>query len=536
MSTDVDRTRDARNVTGFSDLKLTDYLEIASRRRWWLILSTIGCVVAAIAVAYRLPNLYRAETVILVNSAEVPDKYVPTLVTADIAARLATLQQQVLSPTRLKTMFETEHAYLDPTNLRTEQEIVRSLQKSIVVEVVNPGGKMGAFRIAYTGKNRGGVARIANELAQMFIEANLQSREEQTKGTADFLESQLQGTKRELDEKDAQLRAIKSQNILDLPESKPYHMEALANLRAQVQTIQDKIGQDQREKSVLESMLASGGGAAPTVDVDSGEGTQQSSPYQAQIRKLEARLSELRGRYGPSHPDVRRVRDELNKMKAKAAEDTQGKAAPAVDQKPALQTGETQMRRNPVLEAQIANLDEDIKQQTKLLAPLQERMDFHTAKLQQEPVFEQQIARLQQDYEILKTQYTQLLEKEKAAEISHALEVRQKGEHFEVLDAAVTPDKPAAPNRPLIVIGGLFFGVFAGCCLMALREMNDETVRTEAEAARILGRPVLVGVPQMISAQERNRRRWVATGLVIGTVTGAIVVGLGLSIIAGGLL
>jgi polysaccharide biosynthesis transport protein len=535
MPTEVDRPEDGRTISALNDLKLGAYLEIASRRRWWLILSTIGCVVAAVVVAYRLPNLYKAETVILVNSAEVPDKYVPTLVTADIAARLATLQQQVLSPTRLKKMVETERAYLDPGNLRTEEEVVRSLQKSIVVEVVNPGGKMGAFRIAYTGKKREGVARIANELAQMFIQTNLQSREDQTKETADFLESQLQDTKRQLDEKDAQLRAIKSQNILDLPESKPYHMEALANLRTQLQTIQDKIAQDLREKSVLESMLASGGGAAPTVDTDSGgEGAPQ-SPYQAQIQKLEARLSELRGRYGPGHPDVRRVRDELNKLKAKAAEEPQSNATPTVDQKPALQTAETQKRRNPVLEAQIENLDEEIKQQTKLLGPLQERMEFHTTKLQQEPVFEQQIARLQQDYEILKTQYTQLLEKEKAAEISHALEVRQKGEHFEILDAAVTPDKPAAPNRLLIGIGGLFLGVFAGCCLVALRETNDESVRTEAEAALILGRAVLVGVPKMISTQERNRRRWVATGLVIGTVAGAVIVGLGLSVVAGGL-
>lgn len=526
---------DPRDFSALSELKLGAYLEIAWRRRWWLILSTIGCVVAVGVLAYRLPNLYRAETVILVNSAEVPDKYVPTLVTADIAARLATLQQQVLSPTRLKKLVETDGVYLDPTHPRTEEEIVRSLQKAIVVEVVNPGGKMGAFRIAYTGKRREAVARIANQLAQMFIETNLQSREDQTKGTADFLETQLQETKHELDEKDAELRAIKSKNILDLPESKPYHMEALANLHTQVQAIQDKIAQDRREKDVLESLLASGGGAAPTVDVDEAGGGTPLSPYQAQIQKVEARLAELRGRYGPRHPDVRRVQDELGKLKAKAATDPQVNSAPAIDQKPALQSTQTQKHRNPVLEAQIEKLNDDIKDQTKLLAPLQERIEFHTAKLQQVPVFEQQIARLQQDYDILKTQYTQLLEKEKAAEISHALEVRQKGEHFEILDAAVTPDKPASPNRALISLGGLFMGIFLGCCLAAVTEANDESVRTEAESARILGRPVLAGVPRLVTLQERNRGRWTATGLVAGTVLGAIVLGFGLSVVAGGL-
>src|SRR6266403_804702 len=158
-------------------MKLGSYLEIAYRRRWWVILSSIGLFIASTVLAYRLPNTYRAETVILVNSAEVPDKYVPTIVTADIAGRLTTLQQQVLSPTRLKKLVEAEGLYPDPNGKATEEEVINSVQKSIVVEAVNPGpGKTGAFRIAYSGRKRHQVAPIANSLAQMFIEENLRVR------------------------------------------------------------------------------------------------------------------------------------------------------------------------------------------------------------------------------------------------------------------------------------------------------------------------------------------------------------------------
>ncbi len=523
-----------RNGDLLTEMKLGSYLEIAYRRRWWVILSSIGLFIASTVLAYRLPNTYRAETVILVNSAEVPDKYVPTIVTADIAGRLTTLQQQVLSPTRLKKLVEAEGLYPDPKGKRTEEEVIRSVQKSIVVETVNPGaGKMGAFRIAYSGRKQSDVARIANDLAQLFIDTNLQAREDQTQGTAEFLMSQLQETKSQLDEKDVQLRAIKSQNILDLPESKPYHMEALANLRAQAQNIQDKINQDQREKSMLESMLVTGGGAAPTVDVDSGAENTPTSPYQAQMQKLEARLAELRTRYGPSHPDVRKVQNELTRLKNKAQNDPQSAAEPAVQQKPAVLDSVT--HRNPVLESQIEKLNEEIKEQEKLLQPLQQRMDFHTGKLQQVPEFEQRIARLQQDYDILRTQYTGLLEKEKAAEISHALEVRQKGERFEVLDSAITPDKPSSPNRILISLAGLIGGVFLGLALAAVAEVNDEAVQTESEAAEILRTPILAGVPWIISGKETTRRRLQAVGMVAGTVAGAAALGLFLSIVAGGL-
>jgi len=372
------------------------------------------------------------------------------------------------------------------------------------------------------------VARMANALALLFIDENVRARVDQTEDTAQFLEEQLQETKRQLDEKDSELRTIQSHNILEMPESKQYHMEALANLRAQLQTIHDKIDQDQREKSMLESVILAGNGA-PTVDVDglptAGNG---GAGYQSELQKLEAKLAQLKSRYGPSHPDVRKTQAEIERLQAKAAsEGTQAEqhvevATPAP----------VQRKRNPVLEAQIEKLNEDIQSQTAMLKPLQDRMQSHESMLEQMPVFEAQIARVKSDFEILKTQYTSLLEKEKAAEISHALEVHQKGERFEVLDPAIPPQKPAAPDRVLFSVGGLVGGILLGIGLAALAEMNDESVRTEIEAARILGKPVLSGIPEILAAREASIRRLKALGMVVGTSVGGVAAGFLLSVVS----
>ena len=518
-------------------MDIGEYLGIARRRKWYIILTALGMFVATAVCVSRLPDVYRAETVILVDSAQVPDKYVPTISTGDIAGRLTTLQQQVLSPTRLKKLVEAQKLYPEPTGKRTEEQVIHSVQKSIVVEVVNPGaGKMSAFRIAYSGRQRTEVARIANELAQMFIEENLNSRIDQTKDTAQFLEDQLQETKKELDDKDAQLRAIKTRNLDELPESKPYHLESLANLRTQLQTIQNKIQQDQQQRNVLQSMLLSGADA-PTVEVGdglTGGGTAQ-NPNQTEIQKLQTRLAELKVRYGPGHPDVRKLQNEINRLIEKSAAD-QNNAPAAVQPEVTVHTNTNQKHRNPVLEAQIESLDEEIQAQTKLLPPIEQQMSFHEAKLQQMPVFEQEIARLQQDTDILKAQYTRLLDQEKAAEISHALEVRQKGEKFEILDAAVTPSGPSAPNRKLISIAGLLGGLLAGIALAAAAEMNDESVRTEEEASRIIGKAVISGIPRIVSSEERRQWRLRAVGMLGATVVGSVAIGLLLGVISGGLL
>lgn len=512
----------------FSELKLSDYLEIARRRKWCIILSVLGMLIISTVVAYRLKNVYRAETVILVDSSQVPGNIVPTMITTDLAARLTTLQQQLLSPSRLKKLVEAEGLYPDPTGTKSEDEVIRSVQNSITVDVTNPGGKMSAFRIAYSNKKQDEVARMANHLAQMFTEENLRVREAQTSGTAQFLEEQMTETKKELDETNTQLRAIKSQNIFDLPDAKPYHMEALSTLRGQVQVIQDKIKQDQRDKAILQSMMLSGG-AAPTVDADSGEGTGGMSTDQAQVIKLEAKLSELRTRYGPAHPEVRRAQREIDQLKKKIASSP---AESVVNQKPAIQP-DNASPRNPVLQAQIAKLDDDIAEQTRLLPPLQARMEFHTGKLAEEPVFEQKISRLQEDYDSLKKEYASLVEKKQAADMSYALEVRQKAEKFVVLDAAQTPLKPAAPNRPVISFVGLMVGLLVGVALAVGIDISDESVRSETEAARLLARPVLSGIPKMVSLEDRRSLQLRAAGMLAGTVVASFAIGLLVSLVVG---
>lgn len=516
-------------------LQLRMYWEIAVRRKSWILLSVIGLFVFAAVFASRLPNIYRAETVIQVDSAQVTTPIVTPINNGDIAGRLATLQQQVLSPSRLKKLVEAEGLYPEKSGKKTEDQVIHSVQKAIVVDVGAPGaGKLSTFRIAYSSPRRTEVARIANHLAQMFIDENVAARITSAEDTTKFLQDQMDDTKHQLDQKDADLGAIKSRNILELPESRPYHMEALANLRTQVQAIQDKLQQDQREKGVLQSMLMSGDDA-PTVDVGSGGGTGGAiNPYDAQISKLESKLSELRTRYGPGHPDVRRTVDELNRLKARAAAEAKDNPTATTEvQVPAVQI--QKKRHNPVLEAQISNLDQSIQDETRSLQPLQTQMEMHESKLEQIPAFEQQIARLQQDDDALKAQYAGLREKKETAEISYALEVHQQGEKFEVLDPAVTPLQPASPNRVLISLAGLFGGLFAGIALAAAAETNDESVRSENEASRIFGKPILSGIPQIVSVGEKRAWRARAVGVVVGTVVGSGTAGVLLSIVARGL-
>lgn len=511
-------------------LQLRQYLSIG-RRRWLAIfLPAVAIFIVTTIIALHLPNIYRAETSIMVDPQQVPNTYVASTVTSSISDRLSTIQQQVLSPSRLQKVIDATGLYFDQKGRRSQEEIIRMMQNSISVEVAG-GGERGTstFRIAFRGANRNEVAPVANQIAAMFINENLKVREKQSEGTAEFLDHELQETKKELEKKEAEVQSVKAKNIMDLPDSKQYHLEVLGNLRAQLQSSMDRASREQQEKVYLQSAMIS---SHPTIDLDSGSGAS-GPPRQSEAQRLEARLSELQARYGPNHPDVRRAKKELEDVKKKEAAEA---AKTSQTQQGGISISQEELaaeaRKNPVIEARLSKLNDDIQEQTKLQAQVQQQIDFHVSKLQQIPVFEQQMGGLMRDYDTLRAHYVSLLDKKLSAEMASALESREKAERFVVLDPATTPTKPFYPNRPLICLAGLFMGLLGGVAIAAALEMSDESVRSEVEAARIAGRPVLAGIPELLSREQQRLQQFRIFGAISATVAGSLVLGLVLSKVA----
>ncbi len=497
----------------FGSLNLGEYWEIARRRKWWILLPGVALFCCVTIVALRLPNLYRAVTVILVDPQQVPSNYVVPTVTAPITDRLSTIQEQVLSPSRLSHLINTMGLYPELRGKVSDQDLVRRMQQSISVEIVS-GSRQSAFRVGFQDKNPREVADVANQLAAMFIQENLNARARASAGATDFIETELAETKRKLDEKESELSAIRSKYVLDLPESKQFHLENLASLRNQLQASEDRTRSAQQQKVLLQSMAETGANA-PTIDLDQLGNTALTSPYQGEIQKLDANLSALRARYGPNYPEVRKAEKQLNDLKAKAAEEAKNNPVQP-DTLPAYST--QRRRKNPVIDAQVNRLDQEIAEQTKLPGQLQERINFHMSKLEQVPVFEQRIGSLMRDYDSLRHHYTGLEDKRLSAEMAEALETRQKGERFIILDPAVVPEKPFGPNRLLISLAALFGGLAGGLALAVIVEIGDESVRSETEAARILGKPVLAGIPFIVTPQQEWRDGFIAVVRLVGTI------------------
>jgi len=503
--------------------QIREYLDLARRRKLWIILLTLGISVCICVIALRLPSFYRAETVILVDPQKVPDSVVPTSVSGTVADRLSTIRQEVMSPTQLGLLTKEMNLYPELREKVSDQELVSRMQKSTSIEVVDSGGqRLSAFRIAFTDTDRNQVARVANRLASLFIERNLKARQQHFNGTSQFLEAELQETKHQLEEKEHLLQDVKSRYIMDLPESKQYHLEAMNTLRDQLRNSQDQVNRDRQTKVYMQS-VAGMSTQTQTIDLDQ-QMIATKSPYQTQMQKLEKQLKDMQVRYGPNYPDIRKLRDQIIQLKAKA----ESEQTETVTPDPQLSTP-AHKAHNPVVEAEVNKLDQDIEDQSKIQAELDKQIQYHAGKLQQVPVFEQQIAGLMRDYDTIRNHYNQLQAKKLDAVMAGELETHQAGERFEVLDPAVPPDRPAGPKRGIMMIGGLFFGLLCGIGVAFLIEVTDESVRHEREAAQIFGKPVLAAIPKITSDEEYASALWRIASLTTGTAVAAVAFGLVIS-------
>ncbi|MCC6536715.1 MAG: hypothetical protein IT162_04145 [Bryobacterales bacterium] len=526
--------------------------------RKWLVAGVFAVVsLGTFTYTHFLPNVYSSETVILVDPQKVPEAYVKSTVTGDVRNRLGTLSQQILSVTRLQKIVETLNLYPEQRKTMAREDVITQMRRQITVDVLSDFGAsqdLQAFRISFSGSEPRQVAQVANQLASLFIEENLRAREQKATGTTEFLENRLIETRKQLEEQEARLRDFRLRHIGAMPEQEATSLQIMGQLQAQMQTQNEALARAEQQKSYLQSLMVSQ--SAPVVDLDMADTVQRpkppgapagpvaGAPRQTSLQQMQEKLAALRSRYSDDHPDIRKLRYQIQLEEKKSASASgpavvaaaqpvtpasAAEAPPPTSTVSAARPAPVPPSRyvNPVLESQLRTVETEIARHHEERQRLGKQIAGYQAKLESIPLHEQQIASLQRDYEISKTHYKQLLEKELGAQTATQLELRQKGEKFTVLDPAQPAERPIRPNRPLLNAAGAVAGLGLGLLLALITELMGLTVTSAEQITATFGVPVLEVVPVIRTRADAllSRRRYIVAGASAGLagLVGAIV-------------
>lgn len=514
---------------------------------------------AAFGIVSTLPSIYSAEALILVDSQKIPERYVSSTVSIDVQDRLATITQQILSGTQLEKLLDEFNLYSNERKLRFREEKIMMLRRSLAVRLEKgwSGNHPGAFRVSFEGPDQVQVAKVANRVAQLFIQENVKTREGQAAGTSEFIEAQLQEAKQRLDDLEATVSRYKVMHNGELPQQENTLIGTLGRLQVQLEANRDAMNRGEQSIVLLDNTLSMAEATAAAY-AQSIVQTQAASRAQAQAQMMTAALNakvsdyqkpaapirdsaealrsqiaELKTKYSDEHPDIRRLEVKLEKLEKeeavervaleRAAQEAAQQRALA-EKKPAQAAVKTQV----AVPAIPQGLDVEALKIRERITSVKAQISFAKAELQKRkadqeiilrdiaayqgrvdklPIREQEMAKVNRDYEISKGNYKSLLEKKLAADMASDMERRQKSERFTLADEARIPYLPSRPNRPMLEGGGCLFGLALGVLLALALELRKDTILGEWELPA--GVTVLGTLPSInISVKSSHERFW----------------------------
>jgi polysaccharide chain length determinant protein (PEP-CTERM system associated) len=471
-----------------------DYVSVLRRRKRWLIWPVVAATVAGALLAVYLPREYLSRAVVGVAGPTVsPELAKAAPIGRD--ERIRAVSQQLLSRNVLERVVRDEGLAASEADL---EEAIAGLRLRIrpvtVPESIAPsdsGARLDMFVVSYLDRTPHDAQRVANRLAEVFVEDTSRTRELRAEDTSEFLTSQLRAAEARLAELEDRLSGAKRANMGRLPEQTSANLQTLNGLRQQLAATDTALKSEQDRLSMIERQIdgmRQGLDGLPLV-----RGGEVPSTALGRVRLLERQLADARMVYTEKHPEIGRLDEELKQ--ARAAADAE-RSRPAADRLAVLQNDPAY--RQLLADQEMARLRvRDLQR-----AESQARRDIaaYQARVESAPLVEQQMASLQREYDLQKQQYTDLVGRRQAAGLAEDLERRRVGERFKVFTKASWPARPYRPNPWRVFAMSVMAGICLGGVAAMGREFMDRSVHDVRALQQAYDVPILGEVSRIRAA------------------------------------
>jgi polysaccharide chain length determinant protein (PEP-CTERM system associated) len=473
-----------------------DILAILRRRKWDIALPALLVFGLALALALLLPRSYTATTTILIEEQEIPREYVATNITSFADQRLQSINQRIMSTPKLIEVINRFRLYEELKDRKTVDEIVGKIREdikfnTISADVIDPrSGRPAqatiAFSVGYEGKHPETVQKVAAELASLYLEENIRTRERQSSETSKFLEDEMKDVKAKMEGLDGRIAAYKQRNLESLPELAQLNQQAVDQVGRDLDRANEQLRALKERESYLAQQLAS-------VPPDTADQEKET------LKSLKSQLVELKSRYSDEYPDVIKTKAAVKDL------ETRLKASGRL--------GEGTRPDNPAyiqLSSELAGVRSEIDSVKRQIGRLEDKRGVFRQRIEASPRVEEGYRTLVVERNNLQAKYDELTRKSMDAQVAHGLEREQLGERFTIVEAARLPERPSSPNVPAILLSGLVVGRGRGGGYAALKEASDQTAHTLGGLAAALPYPALVAIPEILTpsdvAREKQRR------------------------------
>lgn len=543
-----------------------DVKGIIRRRKRIFVSFFVLVFCTCLVVAFVLPSIYESQVMIAVENQEIPEEYVKSTVTGYINERLENLERKILSYPRLLEIINTNELYPD---LKSPGEMVAQMRKNITLRTIDvsyrnkrsggSGKATIAFTLAYQHKIPEKAKQITDILSNLYVEEDQRAREKQAGTTTLFLEKELEDLRGQVKINEEKISRFKAANIDQLPGSTGIFQQTVFRLEQDIDKIDTRIRTLQEKIVYLKSQIAN---IDPMVPILTDTGKVASNPnnrlkylrlqliqmqsnlsekhpdiirLKGEIEKLESqvgqkdtslehlnrltivenKIAELKSKYGTKHPDVVKLSKEADLLTRLIAQQQLSENSTGTIDEQSDNPGYMNIRAQIIVaESEINGLREERKKTST-------KFEDYQKKLEMAPFIDEEYNSLTLDYENAKKKFNEVSNKLHSARIAQEMNVSEGGARFRIDYPANLPQKPAAPNRLLIIFMGFVLGIGGAVLLAALMEGLDSSVKATDELESITGIPVLATV-SFVDSPVKRRLRLVKRLMAITTILAII--------------
>lgn len=477
-----------------TQVTVRDYLFILFHRKKYFLLPALIVFFTASIGSFFLPKYYSSSVIVLVQEEKIINPLVPqpTYVSAgplNLVEQLKTLTEQILNYPQLIMVVKELGLDKKVTNPLELEKLIFSIRKKTDVRLRSPE----VFEIMYEDKDPWLSQQLVNTLVKSFIAYNAKKQEILALTGVNFAESQAEIYRQKLEESEKALYEYKKRFPLQTPgKETDLNISLLINYQTSLTNTQLALQETEEKLKDLKNQLT---GQKPVMLSDELlnsnpiinslnkqlqdaqlqlDNLMQNDPAAAQILDLELRIDDLRRRLGE---ETERVVDS--------------------------QTPQTAPLFYKQLEQKHTDLKMTVDDLRKREEELKKLVAGYEVRISSLPEQDQIYAQLLRDSRVNNNIYEMLRLKVEENRLN-AVEIKQKGTRYEIIEEGRLPLKPSKPQKLVISIVALFLGILTGLGCVFLIELGDHSFRNVEDARRYLNIPMVGATMKILTQQEYN--------------------------------
>ena len=352
--------------------------------------------------------------------------------------------------------------------------------------------------------------RVTDAFGSQFISEALAAKERESREAYEFIDKQVQAYHRKLTDAENNLQEYRSRNADAQPGSATDVNTRITALRTQVeQTRMALLEQESRESSIASQL--SGESAVTSVQT-------RETLYRTRLIELQAELDRLLLTYTERHPDVMRIRHQMEDMQRQI---DQERSRPATARSA---TGSEDSQLNPLyqeLRSQLAQSRREVAATRSRMGVAESLLNTELDRSRRIAASESVLAELTRDYEVNREIYQDLLRRRENARVSMGLDQENRGLTLRVQDPAIMPLRPSGLRLMHIAAAGLLAAIAVPLGLLWLLVRFDPRIRSPQLIETRSRQPLLAVIPGYPSPRDRRRqfvRMSVGTAMVLAVV------------------